>query len=171
MKKLLLLIVCVLLTGCASVNKQRFRAEQFYKEHPNELAEKCATNFPPTYKEGKTITLPSDTVYVKGDSVKCPDIINKTTGEVIKGGKAKCPDSKTIYVPQLRVDTIESTATLAKVADLTYKLSEKSNELIITQDKLNDALKTAKNRLWYLIGLIIIIFGYVGIKTYLKFKI
>ena len=169
--RLLLLILFVLLTGCSSVNKQRFRAEQFYKEHPNELAEKCATNFPPTYKEGKTITLPSDTVYVKGDSVKCPDIINKTTGEVIKGGKAKCPDAKTITITKFRVDTIESTATLAKVADLTYKLSEKSNELIITQDKLNDALKTAKNRLWYLIGLIIIIFGYVEIKTYLKLKL
>lgn len=159
-----------LMAGCVSVQKQRNRAEQFYREHPEELAAKCASNFPPTYKEGKTITLPGDTVYLKGDSVKCPDVVNPATGEKTSGVKLKCPDSKTIYIPQLRVDTVESTALLARVEEQRQKLANKTAELKVSDDKLNEALKTAKNRLWALIGLGVAVVGYFAIRFYLRIK-
>lgn len=170
-KILITAAVAIVMAGCVSTQKQRSRAEQFYREHPEELAEKCATNFPPTYKEGKTITLPGDTVFIKGDSVKCPDVVNPVTGEKKPGVKIKCPDSKTIYIPTLRVDTVESTALLARVEQQRQQLADKSAKLKQTEQNLSDALKTAKNRSWAIIALAGAIGLYAALKVWSKIKL
>jgi hypothetical protein len=177
LKTLLLAGLFLTLAGCASLEKQRNRAEKFYKAHPEELAEKCAQNYPPTYKPGKEVEQGRDTVYLPGDSVPCPQVTDPQTGKVTTP-KVKCPDSKTIYIPKLRVDTVESTALLARlekqrqdIADLRADIKTANKDKDNANTERDKARGTAKNRLWVIIGLIVGIAGYIGFKIYRRVKI
>lgn len=147
------LTVMAFMFSCVSVKKQRFRAESFYREHPEELAVICATNFPPTYKQGKEIELRRDTVYMPGDTVECPPVVDKQTGKVTPGAKIPCKPGKTIYIPRIRVDTTESPALLAKNAALKQENADLRASLKERDKSLKAAEGTAKDRLWTIVGL------------------
>lgn len=145
-KLLLLAASLTVVASCASVQKQRMRAEKFYNEHPAELAEKCASNFPPTYKQGKEQERGRDTVYLPGDTLQCPPIINPTTGESHPGKTKTCPPGKIVYVDNVRVDTVESTALLAKLAALQLRNMKLTDDLDKTTKEKKEAIRTAEKR-------------------------
>lgn len=153
-KQAIALTVMACFVSCVSVKKQRSRAEEFYRAHPEELAAKCANNFPPTYKPGKTVDLKPDTVYVKGDSVQCPPPkINPTTGQNYPPQKVACPPGKTIYLPQLRVDTVESTALLARAADLQQQNANLRADVTEKAKTIVEAKSMATSRLWTIVAM------------------
>lgn len=161
-----------LMAGCVSVQKQRNRAETFYKLHPEELTARCAEKFvspSPIYIKGKD-SIRIDTVTVAGDSVKCPDVINPDTGEKSPGVKLKCPDSKTITKYKDRVDTLKIVPPemLALIEQQEIEIKQNGTDLSNSKDETKDALKTAANRLWVIIGLSVLIAGYALLKFVIK---
>src|SRR5699024_8837596 len=76
-------------------------------------SEMCADKFPPKveYRPGKTDTLIStDTLIIKGDSIPCPEVVDKETGETYTP-YVKCPDVEQITKRYLRVDSLLQVST------------------------------------------------------------
>ena len=149
----------ILLSGC-SLEKRIAKAKVLAYNHPERFADVCSKLYPvvPTYIKGKD-SIVEKTVEVKGDSIPCPP---NEKGEVVK---VKCPDQKIIYQNVYRTDTVEKEST-AKLSALQQRYNDLDNKYAIEQDKLSEATKTAKERLWWLIGLIVAI----GIGVFLKIK-
>lgn len=94
---LLMLVFAWFLPGCSG--KKGY--EKYKRNHPEVLAKYCAEKFPPVIRflPGKTDTIPGDTIFVKGDSIPCPD-----------GTKVKAPDKPAYCPPSYRrVDTVQVT--------------------------------------------------------------
>lgn len=144
--------------SCSSVAKQQRNAEAFYATHPEKLAWQCAVKFPPDtiFKPG-TVSIRSDTTFLPGDSVPCPPVMN-AAGETVSV-KVKCPDSKVIHDSIFKTDTITKLST-----DLLdyygFQNDSLRRVLLITQTQKAEASKTAGNRLWFIIGLIIALGAY-----------
>lgn len=155
----------LILGGCASVKKQRSRAQEFFREHPAELAELCADKFPPRieYRPGKTETLiHRDTVTTPGDSIPCPETVNPETGEKYIP-KVKCPDTQLITERWLRTDSLLQASTAREEQ---YRLeSERHARSAATERVLREqAEKTSRNRGWALGGVLAAIAGYFILK-------
>lgn len=157
-KAFTLLFVMILLSSCMSWKKQLERSTTFFVKNPEELAKLCYTKFPTkpdTLIIGKTDTVPGPVVYVKGDSVKCPD-----------GSKQKSPD-KVVKCPASthRVDTVFREdprkvflfqSEIKRFKDSVLVLHTKLQE---SEKNVREARKQSQNRLFIVIGLIVLIVG------------
>lgn len=152
MKNFIIGVAAILLiSSCApSITKQRYRAFTFYQQNPNELAELCATNFPPktVFKPGETIIKTDTVTNTVTDTLECPD-----------GTKLECPPQKTVYINKYRTDTLEVENT-ALVAALQYKNQELSTKLYeeevrhkLAVERAEDAEKKSKRKTWIIIAL------------------
>lgn len=153
-------IAAIFISGCASLEKQRFKAEKFYRQNPKELAAICATNFPPKYTPGKEVEQPRDTVYMPGDSIPCPPVVNPQTGKT-ETPKVQCPPSQKIYIPSLRVDTVQDPAMLAQIENQRYQIGALRLDLDKAVDKRQEAEKSQKeaenktaSKQWIIYGLL-----------------
>jgi hypothetical protein len=59
MKKILLLLIASIITGCSSVDRQVFKARQVFDKYPNEAAKYCGDKFPPA---DSTVSIKIDTI-------------------------------------------------------------------------------------------------------------
>ncbi len=122
MKRIIITVVSLLLlAGCTTQRK----AEKWYRGNPVELAKLCldcfGDNSTPVYVKGRTDTIPGETIYIKGDSIPCPD-----------GTKIKAPDVKVPCPPATqRVDTAfrDRWETLARIKVLEAEVAESKDEL------------------------------------------
>jgi PBP1b-binding outer membrane lipoprotein LpoB len=155
---LLVIITCVLLSGCVT----EFKAFKYYNKHPDQLAELCASKFPvsKTLKPGSPV-ITRDTVYLPGDSVKCPDVVDLKTGAVTTP-KVKCPDSKTVYSNTVVRDTLLQEDT-AKLKVIESKLAEEIKAKSEAEGKYNASEKLLVRTRWALIaaviGLVVLLYG------------
>ncbi len=155
MKKLMLFILVLFITGCASQEKKHFKAQQFYLESKKELAVLCNSEFP------------SETIFIKGKEVIKTDTIfsNIVTTLECEDGKIKeCSKEKVIYKTITKTDTIQKSNTALETklrheineltADniLLYKEKEKALKDLKTAEKENKKLKL------YIAGLILALF-------------
>ncbi len=142
--------------GCISEKKARKIADEYYKNSPGEFAQKCADTFPinSQYIEGITVVR-KDTVIQKGILLDCPE----------QQKQVRCPDSKTIYIKTVRVDTVVKENT-AKLASLESKVLAVTNELSVTRSLKETNEKQSKNRLYIIIALCTLL----GISIFQKIK-
>lgn len=152
----------MILSSCNTVKKQRQKAHFFLYQHPNELAELCATNFKdpdPIFIKGETIVKSDTLIDTVRVNVDCPD------GTQVQ---ADCPKQKTIKKTVTRTDTIykDKTATLAKIKAYEASLLEiRHNVSLLKENALKQ--KSDKNNLIFIIiglGLILAIFIYLRFK-------
>lgn len=165
-KSAILLTLLILTTAsCVSVKKQRSRAHEFFREHPEELAALCADRFPPSieYKPGIPI-IKHDTVTVPGDSIPCPEVINPDTGQK-ETPMVKCPDCKSVTEYQTRTDTV-FVANTAREEQFRLRSDRLQAERDLAILKEEEAIAKAKKRFWYIIGLIALI----GLYTFGRFR-
>lgn len=155
----LLAIVAVLLSSCTTQNKVYTYMGKNQDFKLKYLAENCTVNEKETFIKGKDSIIEKE-VIVKGDSIECP---------IVKGvvQKAKCPDARIVYKEILRVDTVLKQIENKSKLDYLTAENVKVNDLL-AKEKLAHTVadKTAKTRLWYLIGLLSII----GLGIFLKVK-
>lgn len=134
MKYIVIILLSLLFLGCASVEKQHFKATQFFLSNNGKLAELCASEFP------------SETKYIKGDEVvKYDTIINhiEVFVDCPDGTKVKCPENKTVYKTIYQTDTIVKPNTAleaklrAEINDLQANntILYKENESLLNQSK------------------------------------
>jgi hypothetical protein len=144
MKKYLILLLALTLTGCAGYRKQQQRAERFYQQYPLQLAGLCAQAFPvkQELKPGRDTLLQTDTLQL---AVKCPPSVKDTV-------------IFTRYQQQtkLRVDTLYHTRTAVEDSLRTQVLVLAQTQAATEQRK--EAL-TAKSRglLWLVVGLALMV--------------
>lgn len=164
MKKFWILIL-VLTAGCATTEK---KAKSYYLNNKDKLAELCMDCFPvkQDYIKGKDIYLPSDTVFIKGDSVvvqgACPD------GTKVN---VKCPPSDTlkVYIPIMRIDTITKVDSAAIFYwQKEFKKSDiEKNKLVINKASLEQDKKDWRKWAFIFGGIIAI---YIGFKLFRYIK-
>lgn len=146
---ILTVVLLMLLPGCNTHKK----FVKYAATHKVELAELCAENFKPetlTVAGKDTVIIRTDTLFTPGDSVRCPDVLEPSTGK-IRTVYAQCPPGKTITRETFRVDTIYQVNT-ARVFELTAKLDRSDKEL---------KEKTAQYNKWLAIGLVGMVIGVV----------
>lgn len=136
MKHIVIVLLSFLFLGCASVEKQHFKARSFYEKNRKELADLCSSEFPSEtkYIKGDTIVQFKE---VKGDTVyeDCPD-----------GTKVKCPENKTVYKTIYQTDTIVKPNT-AFEDKLRYRINDlESDNTLLAKEKesLKNDLKQAE---------------------------
>lgn len=154
--KTILFYFLVFFTSCISEKKQRFKAEQFYKNHPQEFAQNCAEAFPvmTRFVQGMTI-ITHDTIIKKGIVLDCPPVFD-TVKRVAYVPKVKCPDQKTIYIDKYRTDTVFQEST-AKVEQYRLLSETVKSELAVSKNNEMLANKKAKERLNWLFAIGVII--------------
>lgn len=128
-----------MLAGCISEKRKRHRAEDYYRNNPNELALKCADQFvvQKEYVKGETVVQES-VIYVPADSVVCPP-----SEKVVK---VKCPDAKIITKNSVRVDTLKVENT-AKVSALSFENNQLQVKYAVLDAKRKDVEAVARDRL------------------------
>jgi hypothetical protein len=159
MKKYLL--ICLVFAGCATFQKQKNRAEKFYKDYPNELASVCADEFP-----------------VQVNLVKGKDSIITITNEVVKTVKLPCPDKKdSVDCPSVQVITkyITRIDTLVKVNTAQVDIFRGQSILLAGKNEtltksIQDKSDQSTKRLYWIIGLALIIAVYSVYKVYCFFS-
>ncbi|MEA5426798.1 hypothetical protein [Arcicella lustrica] len=162
-RPILYTLTFVLMLGCISEKKARKIADEYYKNSPGEFAQKCADTFPihSQYIEGITIVR-KDTTIEKGILLDCPEQ-QKTL---------RCPDSKTIYIKTVRVDTVVKENT-AKVELLSIRLQE-TNKVMLDGVKLNLSLQNkieeSKKKSERLLLILIAIGTLLGFSVLLRLK-
>lgn len=169
-KKILLWLIAIVtfvlaviyLSGCKpSEQLQRKRANDFFNSHPAEIAKRCADQFPPVIKEGKTI-LKTDTLIQPGISIPCPP---NEKGDTIF---VKCPPSRIIRDTILRIDTIEN---IARIYALQHESDSLTTESIKDKETIKQAKEEAKksrNKLNHLLAGIIGAMGLIVIGIMIK---
>lgn len=134
MRKLFLLtLLGIVFASCSSIDKQHFKAREFYMKNKTELAILCSSEFPvrPEYIKGDTIKT-KEVIYLPSEQVECPD-----------GTKKDCPPPKHTKEIQRITDTIK-VPDLATEAKLRNEISElTSNNVFLSKDK-ERALKELK---------------------------
>lgn len=117
MNKTILLILPLLLISCVTQKK----VDNYLKENPEYLREKCAIQFPsePKYIKGETIT-DTLTITLPGETIPCPEPSKENDFKP----SVKCPDIKIQEVIKTRTDTIYRT-NLANEQRLSNLVNEK----------------------------------------------
>lgn len=173
MNRLIIFCTALLLTSCVSLKKQ------FIKK-PIESAELCYSFYPTKKIEVKEkLTFKSDTVFIKGEVFRCPDLeikkdtlingVKETTTKTEKGKEFKCPPNKTIDN-----STHTEKEVIVRDSSLDAILISKESLLIEKDIKISDLKKDVSNRnkiiFWVLLINSIYILFRVG-KSYIKNKI
>jgi len=156
MKYLILLLLVLLLSGCMTQKKRGDIFHRYAREHPTELAELCADEFPPkvTTVKGKADTVTRrDTVRVR------VPVVTKQLDTIW----ADCPPAEHVYHYINRTDTIMQENT-ALIAELQGKLAESDKSLAVETALRKKAEDTSHNRLYWIIGLAVGLIASVILK-------
>ncbi len=161
MKKLILMLgVAISITSCATQERQQFRAEKYFNQHPKELAELCSDKYP--VKEET----------VAGEPVVTVDTVTKTDTVTVE---AECPDGTKAMVkcPPNTINTIHEKVTVTDTVykENTAKYAAVRIELDEANDELKDSKEIAKNRLHWNIGLGIVVVLVFGSWIFKMFKL
>ncbi|MFN8406768.1 MAG: hypothetical protein U0X71_04735 [Sphingobacteriaceae bacterium] len=127
MRNALYIIYVLLLSSCASQQKQADRAYRFFRQNPTNLAKLCADQYPvkEQWIAGKEI-IQIDTIRLADEKVPCPTLGNQKTAFI------RCPGAKTIVQKIHRTDTLFRENT-ARITDISNQLNETKMELAITK--------------------------------------
>ena len=153
MKTIKCILTFLLLFTIASCSSKQDITAEYIKDNPLYLAEQCAINFPSKikYVEGETKT---DTIIktLPGVEIPCPETTDENGNKYIP--KVNCPDQEVIETITTKTDTIylENTANVIRLKQENVQLAEKIKEL----ENANKDLKSAKNRLYWIIGTLIL---------------
>lgn len=148
MRIVVIMVVVCLLSGCMTERKRADVFHRYAREHPTELAELCADEFPPkiTTVKGKT------------DTVTKRDTLRVRVPVKIPGGTdtvwADCPPAERIYHYINRTDTIMQENT-AMIESLRLRRDSALQDLGIYRAMLEEWRERAKNRVWWIVGLAI----------------
>lgn len=165
--KIVLVAIAVLwmaffLTSCQTQKK----VTRYLNENNSFAAEYCGLAFPVRdsiiYKPGRVISK-SDTTYLPGDSIPCPELPNYDKSKNGKPVYVHCPPNKRI------TDTIFKVDTITVIRENTAKISY----LTQANTTLSNSLKTYKNKaehrgklMWWTWGILaVLIAGYFFIKS------
>lgn len=161
MRRFLILLTAVMFFGsCVSLKKQRDRAHNYFRDHPEELAELCADKFDPQteYLPGDTIvksdtTVVTDTVVVEID---CPD-----------GSKVKAPPAKKIYIRDSVFvrDTIKVENT-ARVEQYRLQSEREARLRMVAEALMEQERSKATRRGWW----IAILSAGMGVYLFIKLR-
>lgn len=154
--------IALMLTSCSTLEKKIEKAKSVAYANPKSFAEFCGNVYPPkeSYIKGKDSTI-VDTL-VRRDTVTV--FITGKDGR-IDTVKLPCPPCKGITKTIFRTDTVKQENTAKLEAVMNDKM--KFEQMYALENKARlEAGKTAKNRLWYLIGLL----GVIGVGVVLKIK-
>ena len=171
---LLLCALVVMLSGCATQKK----AEKYYKLHPEELAKKCAAEFPlkdtfitrtdsitriDTVLQLEPVYI-FDTLYVNGE----PQVITR-----------ECPQSSIVtkyintdrflYVRDRAFEQTQSDS-IQQLQKEKGKLQNDNSKLLGEKAQLQTQVKGEKKWMWWFIALCIVVLGGVGLKIYKALK-
>lgn len=140
MKKYLITMLALTLTGCAGYRKQQQRAERFYQKYPLQLAGLCAQTFPikQELKPGRDTILQTDTLQM---AVNCPPSAKDTV-----------VFTRYLQKTKLRVDTLYRTRTTVEDSLRTQVLVLAQTHAAIEQQKEAIKLKS-RGLLWLSVGL------------------
>lgn len=156
--KYILILFAFVFIGCASHDKQHYKAQKFYNENKTLLADICALNFP------------NNTIYIPGKEVVKYDTINKDVFvevdcDTVKGKVVVKEVVKYLNKTITKVDTIK-TPDLAEEGRLrtqVYKLT--ADNVILTKEKesalneLKESKKEINSLKWQRVGLIALCFA------------
>lgn len=146
----------IMLLGCITEKKQRFNAEQFYKQHPEELANNCSEKFPvrTEYLKGKEITT-VDTVVMQNIVMDCPTVYDTIT-HTSYTPKIVCPEQKVITIEKKTVNTLVKENT-AKVE--AYRLSAETlkQNLAVSESKGSFLENKVKKEFFAIIALSVLL--------------
>lgn len=133
---LLLFLIVFLLSSCISQKKKENLAYGYFRENPARLAEICADQFPvkETITPGKTIRT-SDTTYLPGKEIPCPEPTKDPLSGKIKPGTVTCPPAQIIDNSTHTRDTLTVENT-ARIKELTLKLQEEHGRNIVAEEKI-----------------------------------
>ncbi len=140
MKKYLITMLALTLTGCAGYRKQQQRAERFYRQYPLQLAGLCAQAFPvkQELKPGRDTILQTDTLQM---AVNCPPSAKDTV-----------VFTRYLQKNKLRVDTLYRTRTTVEDSLRTQVLVLAQTQAAVEQQKEKFQLKS-RGLLWLAGGL------------------
>ncbi|MFI5138214.1 MAG: hypothetical protein ACHQIM_10330 [Sphingobacteriales bacterium] len=203
MKKLLFFLLAFSLAGCASIDRQVFKARQIFDKYPNEAAKYCGDKFPVA---DSTVSIKTDTI--KGKAIDYTPALNslqmlldsakgiaaqkqsKVTGlagqlsfantqlsnanRIINSLSVQICTIKAGYKP-CGVDTIRSAYTTirsntAKITALTDQIVQDGQDKAKMQNNLQYETTTAAHRLYWIIGLSLLIASYFAVKIYTFFS-
>lgn len=149
------LVILLLFTSCITQKKREDIFHRHARENPADVLEYCE---PPglVYKPGRVDTIPGDTVYIQPDSVDCPD------GTVIRPEPVAvpCPPSTR------QVDTV-TVRDMNEERRLALLLADKERHNAVLEDRFFYKAKQARNRLYWIIGISIVL----GISVISRFKL
>lgn len=141
MNKKILLILPLLLMSCVTQKK----VDNYLKDNPDYLREKCAIQFPsePKYIKGETI-IDTLKIVIEGETIPCPEPSKENDFKPF----VKCPDVQYKEVIKTRTDTIYRT-NLANEQRLSNLVNEK--EQIIKE--------MTNYKYYFYISLVILVLG------------
>lgn len=153
----ILILFAFVFIGCASHDKQHYKAQKFYNENKPLLADICALNFPnnPIYIPGKEI--------VKYDTVN-KDVFVEVDCDTVKGKVAVKEVIKYLNKTITKTDTIK-TPDLAEEGRLRTQINKlEANNILLTKEKestlkeLKESEKEISSLKWQRMGLIMLCF-------------
>lgn len=153
--------------SCSTLEKRIDKAKLVMASNPNAFAELASTLYPSktVYVKGKdSITV--KTVLVKGDSIKCPDVINKN-GDTVKGKMIKCPDAVIKYIDTSRVDTLKTGNPYREVF-LANALIKSDKDLTKEKTLREEAENRSKKKNYWLGGLGLLML--MAVAAFFKFR-
>lgn len=135
----------MLFIGCASFEKQHFKATQFFLSNKGKLAELCASEFP------------SETKYIKGDEVvtieeievpipyqvDCDSVVNANKGTENSNVVNGIIYTKHIKELRQRIDTLQKSNT-ALETKLRAEINKLNASNVLLTEKLEDGAKQLK---------------------------
>lgn len=160
MRNLFFIIMSVMLFSSCVTEK---KARNYYRVHPEKLAEICSDTYPPEVKY-----IPGKPVYLKGDSTVVIDTVTITV-DCPDGSKVvkDCPPNKTTRIRDtiLITDTLEvistqALATIDKMGNQVAVLQSKYDKMVEKSDLLKESNKEKTKWNWILGGSLVALVGY-----------
>lgn len=155
-----LLLISGLLQSCKVTEQKKIdKARIVALDHPESFADICSKLFPVNEKliKGKD-SLRIDTL-IEEKIVKVPVVVKGDTIYV----DAKCPKIKVVTNTIYRTDTLVQEST-SKLKALQVVYDKKAKDYEDEKLLLETAEKTARNRLWYCVGLALLLAGMIILK-------
>lgn len=167
MKALVTILICTLLTACAT---QR-NAEKYYAIHPEKLAEQCTDKFPVKDSVVVIDIVHFDTLFIAGEPVILKDSFYIKGDTIVKQVTKECPKVQTI-TKTVTHDSIIYRRDMAMEYMLNSKIEEQGKQITELQTVLKQSNEgRSRWRLWCLItwGICAVFIGFKIVKPRLPF--
>lgn len=161
MEKIIKLLLVIILFSSCSLERRIEKAQTLARANPSSFSELCADLFP------------VKSIFIKGkDSIRTEIELRTDTITTIRTVNGKtdtirtiCPTNKTITKYIYKVDTLVKENT-AKISAAVNEKNKYVTLYVKEKEAKEGAQKSAKNRLWILLGIV----GLVGVGVFLKIK-